>query len=84
MTIPKRVAVTEVSHWHSVNDASYLRILRDLGYDIVGVSDRSARIVADSASGLNDLYVAITRATQRLGVVHGGDLPGVLSRLRSR
>ena len=44
MTIPKRVAVTEVSHWHSVNDASYLHILRDLGCDIVGVSDRSARI----------------------------------------
>ena len=28
MTIPKRVAVTEVSHWHSVNDASYLRVTR--------------------------------------------------------
>jgi DNA helicase IV len=40
--------------------------------------------VADSESGLNDLYVAITRATQRLGVVHEGDLPGTLSRLRSR
>jgi len=47
VTIPKRVAVTEVSHWHSVNDASYLRILRDLGCDIVGVSDRSAQIAED-------------------------------------
>jgi hypothetical protein len=44
VTIPKRVAITEVSHWHSVNDASYLHILRDLGCDLVGVSDRSARI----------------------------------------
>ena len=49
MTIPKRVAVTEVSHWHSVYDASYLSILRDLGCDIVGVSDRSAPIAADRA-----------------------------------
>ena len=49
MTIPKRVAVTEVSHWHSVYDASYLNILRDLGCDIVGVSDRSARIAAERA-----------------------------------
>ena len=49
MTIPKRVAVTEVSHWHSVYDASYLRILRDLGCDIVGVSDRFARIAGERA-----------------------------------
>ncbi len=47
MTIPRRVAVTGVSHWHSVYDASYLRILRDLGCDIVGVSDRSAQIARD-------------------------------------
>ncbi len=52
MTIPKRVAVTEVSHWHSVNDASYLRILRDLECDIVGVSDRSARIAGERAEHL--------------------------------
>jgi len=43
VTIPKRVAVTEVSHWHSAYDA-YLSILRYLGCDIVGVSDRSAQI----------------------------------------
>ncbi|RZQ65693.1 ATP-binding domain-containing protein [Amycolatopsis suaedae] len=29
-------------------------------------------IVAESPQGLNDLYVALTRATQRLGVVHTG------------
>ena len=57
--------------------------VRGLEFDSVLVAD-PARIVADSSSGLNDLYVAITRATQRLGVVHEGDLPGVLSRLRSR
>jgi predicted dehydrogenase len=49
VTFPKRVAVTEVSHWHSAFDASYLSILRDLGCDIVGVSDRSARIAEERA-----------------------------------
>jgi len=49
VSIPKRVAVTEVSHWHSAYDASYLRILRDLGCDIVGVADRSARIAEERA-----------------------------------
>jgi DNA helicase IV len=57
--------------------------VRGLEFDSVLVAD-PARIVAESTSGLNDLYVAITRATQRLGVVHEGDLPGVLSRLRPR
>jgi DNA helicase IV len=57
--------------------------VRGLEFDSVLVAD-PARIVAESTSGLNDLYVAITRATQRLGVVHKGDLPGVLSRLRGR
>jgi hypothetical protein len=57
--------------------------VRGLEFDSVLVAD-PARIVAKSTSGLNDLYVAITRATQRLGVVHEGDLPGVLSRLRAR
>jgi DNA helicase IV len=57
--------------------------VRGLEFDSVLVAD-PARILADSSSGLNDLYVAITRATQRLGVVHEGDLPGVLSRLRPR
>jgi predicted dehydrogenase len=47
--MPKRVVVTEVSHWHSAYDASYLHILRDLGCDIVGISDRSERIAADRA-----------------------------------
>ncbi len=55
--------------------------VRGLEFDSVLVAD-PARIVADSTSGLNDLYVAITRATQRLGVIHEGDLPEALSRLR--
>ncbi|CAL9363131.1 hypothetical protein SUDANB106_00708 [Streptomyces sp. enrichment culture] len=38
-------------------------------------------IAAASPRGLNDLYVALTRATRRLGVVHTGELPGALARL---
>ena len=49
MSLPKRVAAIDVSHWHSAYDASYLRILRDLGCDIVGVSDRAERIAKNRA-----------------------------------
>jgi DNA helicase IV len=54
---------------------------KGLEFDAVLVAD-PRRILADSPRGLNDLYVAITRATQRLGVVHEDELPKVLSRLR--
>ena len=57
--------------------------VRGLEFDSVLVAD-PARMVADSPAGLNDLYVAITRATQRLGVVHEGDLPEALTRLKPR
>lgn len=40
-----------------------------------------ARVIAESPRGLNDLYVALTRATQRLIVVHSADLPEVLTAL---
>jgi DNA helicase IV len=37
-------------------------------------------IVAEPAEfGASDLYVALTRATQRLGVVHTGELPAGLA-----
>jgi ATP-dependent exoDNAse (exonuclease V) beta subunit len=38
-------------------------------------------VLAASPRGLNDLYVALTRATQQVGVVHVGELPDVLSGL---
>jgi DNA helicase IV len=41
-------------------------------------------IVEEGVRGHNDLYVALTRATQRLGVVHPGDLPEELSGLEVR
>jgi DNA helicase IV len=37
--------------------------------------------LAEGDRGLRDLYVALTRATQRLDVVHSGELPTVLSGL---
>ncbi|MBB4745673.1 DNA helicase IV [Actinoplanes octamycinicus] len=38
-------------------------------------------IIAESPRGLSDLYVAVTRATQRLGVLHTEPLPPVLAAL---
>jgi DNA helicase IV len=54
---------------------------KGLEFDAVLVVDPAA-IVAGGPHGPNDLYVALTRATARLGVVHPGDLPPVLARLR--
>jgi DNA helicase IV len=45
---------------------------KGLEFDSVIVVDPE-RIVAESPRGLNDLYVALTRATQRLGVLYPGD-----------
>jgi DNA helicase IV len=53
---------------------------KGLEFDTVLIGD-PAGILAESTRGLNDLYVALTRATQRLGVVHSGELPAVLARL---
>jgi hypothetical protein len=36
--------------------------------------------IAAGERGLGDLYVAMTRATQRLGMVHARPLPGVIDR----
>jgi len=56
---------------------------KGLEFDSVLVVD-PAGIVAEGVRGHNDLYVALTRATQRLGVVHPGDLPPELSGLAVR
>jgi DNA helicase IV len=47
---------------------------KGLEFDGVTVVDPAA-VVAQSARGVNDLYVALTRPTQRLTVLHHGDLP---------
>lgn len=47
---------------------------KGLEVDIVVVVEPAA-ILAASLRGVNDLYVALTRPTQRLVVVHAGELP---------
>jgi len=53
---------------------------KGLEFDRVVLAD-PAGILAQSQAGGHDLYVAITRATHRLTVVHYGDLPAPLHRL---
>ncbi|MFI6869760.1 HelD family protein [Nocardia sp. NPDC050406] len=54
--------------------------VKGLEFDAVVLVEPQA-ILDESPRGMNDLYVALTRATQRLAVVHTGELPGVLHRL---
>ncbi|QXJ20545.1 ATP-binding domain-containing protein [Actinomadura graeca] len=53
---------------------------KGLEFDSVVVVD-PAGVLAESPKGGQDLYVALTRATRRLTVVHDGDLPDMLARL---
>jgi DNA helicase IV len=55
-----------------------VRQAKGLEFDSVLVVE-PATILAESPRGLSDLYVALTRATQRLGVLHCGELPPVLA-----
>ena len=54
---------------------------KGLEFDVVVVADPAA-ILAANPLGHNDLYVAMTRATRSLGVVHPGPPLAVLSALR--
>ena len=56
---------------------------KGLEYDAVLVVE-PGRILADGPRGAAELYVALTRATQRLGVLHQGPLPQALSGLCQR
>ena len=53
---------------------------KGLEFDAVTVVDPGA-IVRESPRGPSDLYVALTRPTQRLTVLHRGDLPAGLTTL---
>ncbi|OZM78660.1 ATP-binding domain-containing protein [Pseudonocardia sp. MH-G8] len=55
---------------------------KGLEFDAVIVVE-PAELLADSPRGANDLYVALTRATQRLAVVHTQQLPQMLEKLQS-
>ena len=52
-----------------------VRQAKGLEFDCVLIAD-PARLLAESPRGLNDLYVALTRATQQVGVVHHGEAAG--------
>jgi superfamily I DNA/RNA helicase len=56
---------------------------KGLEFDSVLIAD-PAQILAESPHGLSDLYIALSRATQRLGVLHPGPLPDMLHRLAPR
>ncbi|HEX9034444.1 MAG TPA: ATP-binding domain-containing protein, partial [Streptosporangiaceae bacterium] len=57
-----------------------VRQAKGMEFDSVLVADPGS-ILAESPRGLGDLYVALTRATQRAGVVHTGEVPPVLAGL---
>jgi DNA helicase IV len=61
-------ALTDRVEVYTVDD------VKGLEFDGVVVVDPVA-IVTESPRGVNDLYVALTRPTQRLTVVHHGRLP---------
>ena len=54
---------------------------KGLEFDSVLLVDPQG-VLDEGVRGRNDLYVALTRATQRLGVLSPGDLPEELARLR--
>ncbi|MFD6894793.1 HelD family protein [Rhodococcus sp. NPDC060086] len=73
-----------VQEWAHLASASVrvatVKDVKGLEFDSVMLVEPE-EILAASPRGLNDLYVALTRATQRLGVVHTAPLPHVLEGL---
>jgi DNA helicase IV len=57
-----------------------VRQAKGLEFDSVLIAE-PAELLAGSPRGLGDLYVALTRATQRVGIVHTAPIPAVLTRL---
>jgi DNA helicase IV len=53
---------------------------KGLEFDSVVLVEPAA-VLAEGVRGDSDLYVALTRATQRLSVLHTEDLPDSLHRL---
>ncbi len=58
-----------------------VRQAKGLEFDSVLIAEPE-QILTESSRGHSDLYVGMTRATQRLGVLHTGELPAALVRLR--
>jgi DNA helicase IV len=81
-------AVPQVSFGDSPDLTSPVVLLgasqaKGLEFDSVLIADPAA-ILAGSPRGRNDLYVAMTRSTRRLGVLHPGPPPAELAALAAR
>lgn len=79
--IPQAVAGSAPEALDSRVAVLAVRQAKGLEFDAVLVVE-PARILAESSRGASDLYVALTRATRRLGIVHTGELPAALDRSR--
>ena len=73
-----RVGTSVVIGPSGVSGAVLASETKGLEFDAVLVVEPE-RILADGPRGAAELYVALTRATQRLGVLHHGPLPPVLA-----
>jgi DNA helicase IV len=60
-----------------------VRQAKGLEFDSVLIAE-PGEILVESPRGHSDLYVGMTRATQRLGVLYTGEPPEVLARLKDR
>lgn len=61
-------------------EVSKVSDVKGLEFDYVIIVD-SVGITEESPQGLNDLYVALTRATQVASIVHDGEIPACLAPL---
>lgn len=55
---PIRIAAIGVSHWHSLHDAAYLRVLAEMGdVELVGLHDADAAVAGERAAALGGVPV---------------------------
>jgi DNA helicase IV len=80
--LPEAVAGDQLESLESAAALLTVTQAKGLEFDRVILAD-PAGVLAQSANGGHDLYVAITRATHRLTVVHEGSLPAPLRSLGS-
>jgi DNA helicase IV len=79
-------AVPEISYGEDADLTSTVVLLgvgqaKGLEFDAVLIADPAA-ILTESPRGRGDLYVAMTRSTRRLGILHTGTAPAEIAALR--
>ncbi|MFH5211953.1 HelD family protein [Antrihabitans sp. NCIMB 15449] len=72
--VPKELSATFADLASDSVSVLTVREAKGLEFDVVFIVE-PAQVLDESPRGRNDLYVALTRATQRLGVVHSRPLP---------